>query len=485
MKTKPVHRMVSAVPPPSGREPRLSISPRHVRDLTNELKEFHSIFSPLFQRQEQRHWSLLYMQGQMLDIERKSIEPMARALEGGDEQAMQQHISASPWKDEPIIRRHQKEVIKTLGRRDGVVILDGMDTPKQGKHSVGAARQHCGALGKCANCQAAVVMVYASEAGHALLDRRLYLPEKWFEPEYAELRKECGVPEDLTFKTKNEYGGEILEPLLDDESVPFKWVLMDEAFGKDTKLLNRIRRKKKHYFAEIPRSTRVWRRRPKVITSHTRSKDGQPRTKTELAPDTPASLRADEVAQKLPPHCWQKVIIHEGTKGPQQVEIACLRCVFSEDALPGREEWLILRRKSAQQALKEWKFYRSDAPKKTCWKKLARRTAWRWPVETTIEECKSELGMDHYEVRNWLGWHHHMTLTMLSHHFLVRMRAKLEEQAPALTVQQMRRILQVILPKRVFDDESILIEIQRIQQRNYDAYCSHRKRQRRKKASPT
>ena len=119
------------------------------------------------------------------------------------------------------------------------------------------------------------------------------------------------------------------------------------------------------------------------------------------------------------------------------------------------------------------------AKPQTPFQRLARLTAWRWSVGNTIEECKSELGSDHYEVRGWTGWHHHQTMTMLSHHFLVRLRVKLGVDAPALTVSQTRRLLQVVLPKREFDAQSALAEIQRIQRQNCAAYRSHRKRRRR------
>ncbi len=375
MKNNHAQRIASATPPPSGRKAFLNLAPRDVKGLLEELKKYHTIFAPLFQRPEQRHWSLKYLEGQMLELERKSIEPMARALEGGNVQAMQQLISASPWGDEAVIETHQHKVAQTLGRHNGVLILDGLDNPKQGTHSIGVARQHCGPLGKRASCQASVVLAYASDLGYTLLDRRLYLPEKWFETPYA------------------------------------------------------------------------------------------------------TAARVDEVAKALPQKLWRKVIVHEGTKGPLEVEIAVLRCVFSEEALPAREEWLVLRRKSSRQPLDQWKFFRANAAKKTSWKKLAQKTAWRWPIESTIEECKVELGLDHYEVRNWRGWHHHMTLTMLAHHFLVRLRVKLGKAAPALTVSQARKLLQVVLPKREFDAKTILQEIKKTQQQNYAAYRSHRKRQ--------
>jgi SRSO17 transposase len=483
MSMSPSHaqRISPATPPPSGRKPKLNIAPRQISGLLTQLEKYHKIFVSLFQRLEQRHWAMKYMQGQMLDIERKSIEPMARALEDGDVQAMQQFTSASPWDDAAILRVHQQEVAATLGEDDGVLIVDGCDFPKQGQNSVGVARQYCGALGKIANCQASVLLAYASRRGHTLLDRRLFMPEPWFSSEYAARRKECEVPGELIFQTKNELSWSMLEPVLDEAIVPCRWVAMDEAFGRDTGLLNKINQKQKSYFAEIPCDTRAWRRWPKVLRPKVGAGRGRPATQVRLAPDAPAPIRVDELASAAAARHWRRVIVHEGSKGPLEVEIAIVRVVFSEHGLPARHEWLVIRRKSSTQVLKEWKFYRSNAPQKTAWEKLATLTAWRWPIESTIEECKGELGMDHYEVRNWRGWHHHLTMTILSHHFLVRMRVDMGDEAPALTVSQARHLLQVVLPKREFDANTVLAEIQRTQKQNYAAYRSHRKRRRKQK----
>jgi len=126
-------RVSSATPPPSGRKADINVAPRDVAGLLRQLREYHRTFSPLFFRKEQRHWSLKYLEGQMLDIERKAIEPMARALAGGEVQAMQQFISVGAWKDEPLILKHQALVAQSLGAPDGVVILDGATFPSKGR----------------------------------------------------------------------------------------------------------------------------------------------------------------------------------------------------------------------------------------------------------------------------------------------------------------------------------------------------------------
>lgn len=476
-------RIGHALPPPSGRAPLLNIAPREVEGLGDELQGYHEMFANGFVRWEQRHWALKYAQGQMLELERKSIEPMAVALAGGNIQAMQQFISQGAWSDEAVLAIHRRAVAETLGRADGVLILDGCDFPKQGEESVGVARQYCGPLGKLANCQASVVLAYASELGATLLDRRLYLPQAWFDDAHQARWQKCGIPARVTFQTKPELGAAMIQAVAVEGVVPFRWVAMDEGYGAAGHLLDTIHRENKLFFAEIPRHKQAWRRRPKVVPPVVRARTGRPPTRTQLAPGTPPAQRVDELAFQLRPADWQRFIIHEGSQGPLEVEIAVRRVVMADEELPGRDEWLVLRRAvGAPRA--QWKFYRSNAPADTPLTTLARLTAWRWPVESVIEECKGELGLDHYEVRGWLGWHHHTTLTLLSHHFLVRLRVNRNIDAPALTVSQVRKLLQVVLPQREFDAQAALEELARIQRQNHAAYRSHKKRRRRTSKSP-
>jgi SRSO17 transposase len=153
--------------------PPLHLTPQESEALADELVHDHAVFAELYSRKEQAHWGYKYLQGLMLPIERKSIEPMALALDGGDIQAMQQFIGQGQWYDEALLEQHGRLVDETLGEADGVCIVDGSDFPKQGDHSVGVARQWCGRLGKVDNCQAGVFTAYASHKGYTLLDRRL------------------------------------------------------------------------------------------------------------------------------------------------------------------------------------------------------------------------------------------------------------------------------------------------------------------------
>ena len=195
--------------------PEFNLKPQDIDNLVDELREYHAIYSPLFCRREQRDWSAVYLNGLLSDdVSAKSIEPMVLAQKGADVaaiRALQHFISAGAWADEAILHRHWPEVDQGLGEADGVFIVDGSDFAKQGTDSVGVKRQHCGELGKIANCQAGVFVGYASRKGHTLLAQRLYLPEEWVrDAAYAERRQQCGVPPTVTFQTKPELAGVLI-----------------------------------------------------------------------------------------------------------------------------------------------------------------------------------------------------------------------------------------------------------------------------------
>ena len=422
-------RAPALLPPPSARPPGGTLTPDEVLALHDELRAYHREFAPLFHRSEQRHWALKYLEGQLLPLERKSIEPMADALAGGNVQAMQQFISLGAWDDDAVLAQHQQLVAETLGdAAAGVLIVDGCDFPKQGDHSVGVARQYCGALGKVANCQASVVACYASARGFTLVDRRLYVPEDWFADAYATRRDRCGVPAATTFQTRTALAWAMIAGLRERGALPFRWVTGDEHFGNTPVLLDQIAGAGLAYFMEVPHNVRVWATRPPTAVPDATGRKGHPFTRARLAPGAPAPARVDALAAALSPRAWQVAQIQEGSKGPLLAEVAFVRAVAVRDGLPGPEVWLVLRR--ALDATRELKAYLCNAAADTRPETLVWLLGLRWPVEQAIKEAKEELGLDHYEVRGWRGWHHHTTMTLLAQHFLVRLRGRLGGKYP-------------------------------------------------------
>jgi SRSO17 transposase len=357
----------------------------------------------------------------MLPIERKSIAPMALALGGGDVQAMQQFIGQGQWQDDLLLRQHWRLVDETLGEADGVYIVDGSDVPKQGEPSVGVARQWCGHVGKVDNCQAGGVAAYASRKGDTLLDRRLYLPEEWFDAAHRERWDTCGIPDATLLKTKQALALEMVQASVTEGGPRCRWLTCDEAFGRDGAFRDGIAALPRWYFAEVPHDTQVWLTRPATAVPTWRGRGRRPR-KARLVPGEPAPQRVDQLAAAVPLDAWPPYLIKEGSKGPLVAEFAFQRGVAVRAGLPGPDVWLVFRRGVGETpALKG---YLRNAPTHPPVAALVRVAGRRWPIETAFEESKGGLGLDHDEVRSWLGWHHHLTLCLLAHHFLVRARQR-------------------------------------------------------------
>jgi SRSO17 transposase len=413
--------------PPSGQKPEMNLAPRDLAGLAEELVTYHALFHALFQRREQRKWSAFYLQGQLAELERKTVEPMVLALRGPDLAAVragQQFLGEGAWEDEPILVRHQQLVAESLGEADGVVIVDGSGFPKQGTHSVGVAPQYCGALGKIANCQQGVFAAYVSRKGYTFLDRRLYMPEVWFDDAHAALRQRYGVPPERRFQTEPQLALEMVQGLVERAAVPFRWVVADEHYGMSPEFLDGVAVTGKWYFAEVPASTKVWIGEPRIEPPGAGSL-GRPRKYARVAAGTPRAAEVRQIAAQLPARVWRRYPIKEGSKGPIAADFAFVRGTRARRGRPGLGGWLIVRRSLSGE--QELKYFLSNAPASCSHLALVRGRGLRWPVETALEEAKGELGMDHYETRTWRGWHHHMTQTFLAHHFLVRLRLQLKK----------------------------------------------------------
>jgi len=411
------------VAPPSAQPPTPNLVPRDVERLADDLVAYHARFAPLFQRSEQRGGALRYLQGQLLDLERKTIEPLAHAVVGGDVQALHQFIGQSPWDAEAVLHAHQAYVGETLGdAQEGAFISDGCDFPTQGTESVGVARPWCGPLGKRANGPSSVVICYASPRGYTVVDRQLSLPEPWFTPADAGRRRRCGVPADVTYRTQPELAGGMVAGLRARRQLLARWVLCDEGFGRDTALLDRLAAEGLWYLAEVPHTTRVWRERPAVgVPAGTGQ--GHPRTRARVDAAAPTPVEVGALAAALPPTAWRRPLLSEGATGPLVAAVACVRAVAVRDRLPGPDVWVVLRRGRGPDAA--LKAVLSNAPAALSEDTLAQRSAARWPVERGIEEGKGAVGLDQYEVRGWVGWQHHVTLSFLAHHVLVQARLRL------------------------------------------------------------
>lgn len=436
--------------------PRMELTAEQVTNLVNELADYHRIYQPYFGNESQGRYSYHYLCG-LLDpeIASKSAENIAIATVGtAGVRQMQYFVGTSRWSEDALIAEHRRQSGLTLGRRDGILIVDGSDIPKQGKDSVGVKRQWCGQLGKKANCQAGVFLGYSSSAGYTLLDKRLYLPAEWFTAEYAEKRYKCHVPAELTFQTKNEVAWSMIAACAETGTLPARWLTMDEAFGKDTQLLDRIDDETDYYyFAEIPKDTQLWLDEPETHVPESSGR-GRPATKRRLTPTAPTAQTVETIATQLATDAWEMHALRQGTKGLLIAQVAAIRVFPARAGLPGNQCWLVLRRNPDDPT--DIHYFLSNAPADTSFDELLYVCAMRWPIEIIFEQAKQLLGLNEYETRTWPGWHHHMALVILAFGFLARTQAIFRTDAPALTLPQVVALLKAVLPKPDFDAAAAL-----------------------------
>jgi SRSO17 transposase len=207
--------------------PKFELTPQDVDGFLDELRAFHHHFRACFARSEPREHFFNYMVGQCSALERKSIEPMALHVEGGNIRGMQRCMSDDVWDEDHMRQTYHGLVADEMGDADGVLMCDESGFVKKGKDFVGVARQYCGTLGKVENSQVGVFAAYASRHGYALVDKRLFMPEQWFTEDYKDRRDQCNVPKDVTFHTKPQLAVEMLQAIRSKGRLPFKYIVAD------------------------------------------------------------------------------------------------------------------------------------------------------------------------------------------------------------------------------------------------------------------
>jgi len=452
--------------------PECNLTPRDLSGLLDHLAAYHAHFGPAFARSDQTERAEMYLRGLLSACERKSIEPMALYL-GVPIRPLQHFIGQSTWSIEPIVAQHQLLVGSTLAEEDGVFLVDECGVVKQGHDSVGVAPQYCGSVGKVANSQVGVYLGYASRKGYTLLAGQLFIPELWFSEAYADKREATEMPTTLESKTKPEIALDLLRQAVARGSVRARWLAADALYGNSTAFRDGVAGLSLYYFTAISCDTLIWRRQVALLVPSSSGKGRKP-SRMRLKTPSNAPDRVDKLAKRLPKNAWKRTTIKEGSKGPIVSDVAMVRVTEARDGLPGPRLWLVIRRNVADPS--DVRYYLSNAPETTTEAELARMLGMRWPVELTFEQGKGEVGMEDYEVRSWQGWHHHMVMVMLAHHFLVWVRVEWKDRAEALTLNQVRLLLTSVLPRAVFDAERALFLVQYYQRRNHAAYLSHRRR---------
>jgi SRSO17 transposase len=353
--------------------------------------------------------------GLLSDLKSKSIEPICHAFLGAKKfRNLANFMTESTWDDVGMLDEYNKEIGQLLSHPLGMITGDGCDFPKKGKMSAGVARQHCGPLGKVDNCQASVMVGYASPEGYGLADCSLYIPDKWFTDDFAERRAKCRIPEDLEFKTKNQMLSELINKRYLSGDFKGKYVGVDAGFGHDQAFLDSLP-KGLVYFADVHSTCKVFTSPPEMILKEYSGRGRKPSIPVPSIP--PVSVKEIAEDDSIP---WNNVVLGIGSKGPIITRDKCIKVVESLDNKPGKEVWLYMRRLEDESV----KFSLCNESMDATVEDIRIPALMRWTIEQSFHECKDYLGMDHYELRTWHGWKRHMLLVFIAHLFVIKLRRK-------------------------------------------------------------
>lgn len=384
--------------------------------LEKQLGEFVEQFGDLLGRSERRYWCKQYLAGLLLDGERKSVEPLAGRVAGGDVQAMQQFVNQSPWAHEALQLSLARFMLRKRRAKKKVMVLDDTTLPKQGQSSVGVAHQYCGAVGKVANCQAIVTWHYADEQTHFPLLGQLYLPQVWASD--AERMGRAGVPDECqSFREKWKIALELLDKLAPE--VEPEAVVCDAGYGEIREFLGELDARGHVFVAQVPEHHSFWPADVAVIEGSNRM--GRPRQFPRVADPQAQPLRAQQWREQMEREGrkWQKVKLP--LQRPKTVEVVAVRvreAVAQAWRRPGPERWLLIERQSDGTV----KYWVSNAGRRASVRRMIRWAHERWKIEQGYQQLKEELGLDHFEGRSWRGLHHHLTLCFMAYCFLQTMK---------------------------------------------------------------
>ena len=376
-----------------------------------------------------------YCKGLLLPGERKSVEPMAALLAPENVRSMHQslhHLVAdAPWSDDDMLAEVRRAVLPAMEKHGPVIawIVDDTGFPKKGKHSVGVARQYCGQLGKQDNCRVAVSLSVATWGSSLPVAYRLYLPEQWAND--AERLRKAGVPEEIRFQTKPEISLDQIRQAL-ETNVPRGVVLADAGYGADTQFRTDLTELGLQYVVGVKYNMTVWESGTQPLPPIKKERKGRGRPAQRVRRDKehqPVSLK--DLALALPASAWKNISWREGTDKTLKSRFAAVR------VRPAHRDYLQTEARAEEWLLMEWprgeaepvKYWVATLPPETKLKDLVKIAKQRWIIERDYEELKQELGLGHYEGRNWRGFHHHASLCIASYGFLISERNRFSPSA--------------------------------------------------------
>jgi SRSO17 transposase len=394
-----------------------------LRRLKPELDRYLRLFDECFARKDTRAHLPVYVRGQLSNLPRKSVEPIA--VEGDvAPRTLQEFLSQHRWPEDRLRDRFQHLVQDEHSGPHSIGVIDETSYVKKGDMTPGVKLQWCGAVGKQENCMVTVHLGYARDDFHCLVDGELYLPEDWAND--PERREKAGIPEEMSYRPKWQIALELYDRAVAN-GLHFDWMTFDEWYGGKPEFLRSLSARGQRFVGEVPRNVVGWLKPPRVITRPFRHHSGgRGRKVPRLAIGSKPARRIDELLEEgeLRDQPWQRWRVKDGEKGPMIWEVK--HCRFTpkgKDGMPGEPMHLIVARNVLDP--EEIKYFVSNAPPETSIQPMLLVAFSRWRVERCFEDQKGEIGLDHYEGRLYLGLKRHLLISAVSFLFLARMRQRL------------------------------------------------------------
>lgn len=386
-------------------ESECKIEPGMFEGVRQRIVEFMKPYLECFARYKQAEHATTIVSGLCSDLQRKNAESIAYHF-GQERKPIQHFLGESNWDDAPLREVMADQIAEQLGSDDGVLIFDPSAFPKSGKESVGVKRQWCGRLGKVDNCQVGVYMAYASEKGHALVDCDLYLPAEWIADK--KRMQKAGVPKHKQkYRTRTTMCLEQLK--LHSKRLPHSWITGDDEMGQPAEFRRELRKLNEQYLLAVPKNTSV-----ADLEIPPPSYNGFGRPPVRL------SVQIAKWAAEQPDTSWDRIDVRDGEKGPLVIELLKGRVETSKRSRGGvaEEVCVVIRYRARDEAIVKQDYYLSNAPYSTASSEFARVAKAEHRIEECFDRGKGEAGMADYEVRGWIGWQHHQTLTMMASWYL-------------------------------------------------------------------
>lgn len=402
----------------------------------SRVEDFMQPFRRSFCRRRQATYATTVVQGLCSDLQAKNGESIAY-LFGLDRKTIQHFIGESSWDDQPLRGELARQVGAQLGEADGVLAFDPSAFAKSGDQSVGVASQWCGRLGKVENCQVGVYVAYVSSQGHALVDVDLYLPLKWTKDKTRMQR--AGVPQgQQRYRTRHEICLDLLDRV--GAHLPHAWITGDDELGRPAAFRRELRQRHERYLLAVPGNT----------TIRDLELPAPPATSTTRPPQR-ASQSAKRWAAALADDAWTKIEVRDGEKGPLAVEVVARRVETGQRHRPtvAEEVLVVIRYRDREQAIVKLDYYLSNAAADTPLAEYCRAAKAEHRIEECLQRAKGQAGLADYEVRNWVGWQHHQTLSLLANWFLTVETRQAEKKDPRHHVPTIAHGDRLPAPRRI------------------------------------